>query len=351
MFGKLFIIASLLIAGIATACDAGASSSSTASASEPSFVIAVDDQYSGDRSSLVTLIDLSTGETLAQVTAGDRPWPLFRPSTGELLVSDFGGRDFKPRLRVFDIQDTSAPKWTIRLPNRAASTLWAPAWALSADGRYLYYAARPPPDQYPNWIGIIDLDSGRSTGRARLPLGCGGYKTLTAIDGSKAQVFCSARRFVTVDPAGAVSDFAPYSWPEEAIASIARPTAPPSPGLSRPLWRPPDPLIRGCTGAGSRLPCPLSESRRLLSYRPPEAHSLSGLLVYDEEQPADAQRYDLPGGITHLTPVDANTVALLNGDNSTIYLFDLATGWIRKELPAPSGTDWLVGPLLGGERR
>ena len=351
MFGKLFIVASILIVGVATACDAGASPSPAASSSEPDFVITVGHQYSGGRGSLVTLIDLSTGETLAQVTAGDRPWPLFRPSSGELLVSDFGGPDFKPRLRVFDIQDTSAPKWTMRLPNRAASTLWAPAWALSADERYLYYAARPPPDQYPNWIGIIDLDSGGLIDRARLPLGCGGYKTLTAVDGSKAQVFCSARRFVTVDPAGAVSDFAPFSWPEEAIASLARPTATPSPGLSRSPWRPAYPLIRGCTGAGSRLPCPLSESRRLLSYQPPEGHSLSGLLVYDEEQPADAHLYDLPGGITHLTPVNATTVALLNGNSATIYLFDLGTGSIRKELSAPPGTHWLVGPLLGGERQ
>jgi hypothetical protein len=49
--------------------------------------------------------------------------------------------------------------------------------------------------------------------------------------------------------------------------------------------------------------------------------------------------------------VNASTVALLDGDSATIYLFDLGTGSIRKALPAPSGTHWLVGPLLGGERR
>ena len=305
--------------------------------SAESVLIALDDEHEGTNA-LLTLIDLSTGETVGELTSGYQTWALFRPSAGELLVSDLEGDDFQGRLRVFDVRDTGAPKQTIPMPDRNVSTVWAQAMALSGDERYLYYTARVVEEKYPHWIGIIDLIMGEEVARPELPVGCGQYPTIAAIDRSNVQVFCPANRFVTVDPSGNVSELMPFPLPTEALESLSEPT----PSLVR-TGRD-DVIVHGCLGPGRTIPCPLGDNQRILAFNPWDAHFLSGLLVYSEEDPTDVQQFELPEGIVHFTPVDASTVALLEADTGRIYLLDLASGKVTRELQAPSGARWLIAP-------
>ena len=82
-------------------------------ASTDNLIIALDDEHEGAASALLTLIDLSTGETVGELTSGYQTWALFRPLAGELLVSDLEGEDFQARLNVYDIADLGSPKWTL----------------------------------------------------------------------------------------------------------------------------------------------------------------------------------------------------------------------------------------------
>ncbi len=336
MLRNIIVVTSLIALGAAAACADGGSKQVTPSATTtdddsvgavPNILIAVDDDPS-----LLTLIDLSSEETIAQVNAGYHPWPLLRPSAGELLVADIGGPDFEGRLSVFDIDDASEPKWTMRLPGRAVSTGWVPAWALSADERYVYYSRHAPGEQYPSLIGIIDLDAGGLVDNVRLPRGCGGYKALMAAGPSGARVVCSSGRFVTVEPDGAVSGLASLPLPEEARPFLG-------------------PVVEGCSSQGRGVPCSLNESGRLLGFRHLSGHTLSNLLAYDEARPDDIRHYALPEGITDFAPVSASTVALLAGNDAMIQLLDLKSGQITDELPAPEGTNWLVGPPLSGQQQ
>jgi len=104
------------------------------------LVIALDDEYQ-DGTALLTLIDVRTGQKVAQLTSGYQTWALQRHSTGELLVSDLGGPNFQGRLLVFDLRGPDAPKWTIPMPDRTVSTVWAQAMSLSEDERYLLRGA------------------------------------------------------------------------------------------------------------------------------------------------------------------------------------------------------------------
>ncbi|MCH7998865.1 MAG: hypothetical protein IIA91_05250, partial [Chloroflexi bacterium] len=77
--------------------------------STDNLIIALDDEHEGAASALLTLIDLSTGETVGELTSGYQTWALFRPLAGELLVSDLEGEDFQARLNVYDIADLGSP--------------------------------------------------------------------------------------------------------------------------------------------------------------------------------------------------------------------------------------------------
>ena len=302
--------------------------------STQNIVIALDDEHQGRAEALFTLIDLSTGETMAQLTAGYQTWALLRHSTNELLVSDLEGPDFQGRLLVYDIADVGSPSWILPMQDRVAFTGYTPAMALSEDGRYLYYHTKSPINLVnPNSVGIIDLDAGQEIVRGELPLGCRVHVTLIAIGRSNAEGFCPPNRFVTVDPKGTVSELMPFQLPHQAFQ--------PSEEILR--FDPLGVILMGCAGWGGTVPCRLDDGRRLLAYSR-DGHALNALVAYDEEHSTDFQHFDLPAGIIHFAPIDADTVALLEGVSAKIYLFDLGTGQVTKELPAPAGTKWLIGP-------
>ncbi len=293
------------------------------------LIIALDDEHEGTTSALLTLIDVSTGETVAQLTSGYQTWALFRPSAGELLVSDFEGDDFQGRLRVYDIADLGSPKWTLPMRDRGAAIGYAQAMALSNDELYLYYAIHTrdergePAAGYARLIGIIDLEARREIDRVELPLGCGGYKTLTAIETSGAEVFCPPGRTVTVSADSAVS--------EVSAAGL-------------PSWASEPAVVTGCFGPGLTAPCRLDDGRRVLAQRSGgEDNTLNRLLVYSGTNSEDVQTLDLREGIVDFALVESGTVALLE-ESGTIYLVDLASGEVTGELKAPSGAKWLIGP-------
>lgn len=288
----------------------------------------------------VALVDVSSGETVANARVGvnRHTWALFRSDAGELLISDLEVPSYQGRLRVFDVRDTGAPKQTIPMPDRDVGNSWAQAMALSEDERYLYYTARVIETKGPRWVGIIDLNTGEEVARPELPVGCGQFPTLTSVDRSSAQVFCPPSRFVTVDPAGNVSQLTPFPLPTEALESLSEPIPAVVPTGREEV------TVHGCLGPGRTIPCRLGDNRRILAYSPWDVHFLSGLLVYSEEDPVQVQRFELPEGIIHFTPVDTGTVALLEANTGTIRLLDLASGEVTDELQAPPGTKWLVGP-------
>ncbi len=278
----------------------------------------------------LTLLDVSSGDTIASFgLAGYQTWALYRPSAGELVVSDLEGDDFQGRLRVYDIADLSEAKWTLAMRDRGAATGYAQAMALSNDERYLYYAIHTrdergePAAGHARLIGIIDLEARREIDRVELPLGCGGYKTLTAIETSGAQVFCPPNWTVTVSADSAVSEVSPAGLPS---------------------WASEPAVVTGCFGPGLTAPCRLDDGRRVLAQRSGgEDNTLNRLLVYSGTNSEDAQTLDLREGVVDFALVESGTVALLE-ESGTIYLVDLASGEVTGELEAPSGARWLVGP-------
>jgi hypothetical protein len=343
--------------------------------STDNLIIALDDEHEGTTSALLTLIDVSTGETVAQLTSGYQTWALFRPSAGDLLVSDFEGDYFQGRLRVYDIADLSQARWSIDLTDRAAATGYRPFWGLSHDERYLYYVVHPrddegEPQRLANRIGIVDLQARREVARAEMPGFC---PALTPVGEADVLALCGNRRsLVSVTPEGSVSTIA---GPLPAFT--------PAPD-SRGFWRspvyggvygdggaflafgngdvafadsdqpatnllPPEDLRLWGSGVWGSGEWHLDNNRALFAIGPTEPHTQTGILfnsliVFDPANPLDLRRFDLPQGITHATPLDAGRVALLDSAGATIYLFDLASGEVTDELQAPSGTRWLVGP-------
>lgn len=309
------------------ACGEGREAPSQPSAEN--LLIALDDEHEGTTDAVVALIDLPSGETVGELTSGYQTWALVRPSASELLVSDLAGEEFQGRLQVYDVADLGEAKWTLPMRDRGAATGYAQAMALSNDERYLYYAIHTrdergePAAGYARLIGIIDLEARREIDRVELPLGCGGYKTLSPIAGSSAQVFCPPNRTVTVTPDGAVSEVS-------------------SAGL--PSWASEPAVVTGCFGPGLTAPCLLDDGRRMLARRSGgEDNTLNRLLVYSETDPENARTLDLREGIVDFALVDSTTVALLE-ESGTIYLFDLASGEVAGELQAPQGTRWLIWP-------
>ncbi len=339
------------------------------------LIIALDDEHEGTTSALLTLIDLSTGETVAELTSGYQTWALFRPSAGELLVSDFEVDDFQGRLRVYDIADLSQARWSIDLTDRAAAIGYGPFWGLSHDERYLFYVVHPrddegEPQRLANRIVIVDLQARREVARAEMPgfcpaltpLGeadvlalCGNRRSLVSVtsDGSNSTV-AGPLPAVTLAPDprgfwhnpvhGGLYDgggaFLAFGNGDVVFADSDQPATNllPSEGLR--LWG------SGVWGSGEWH---LNDDRVLFAVGPTEPESDTGILfdtliVFDPADPLSPARFSLPGGITHAAPLDANRVALLDSDGGTIYLFDLVSGGVTGELEAPSGTRWLIGP-------
>ncbi len=326
MIGR-FLLATvpLLLLLAALACGEGQHAPREASSPEGNLIAL--DPTTGS----VALIDVSSGETVANARVGvnRHTWAIFRSDAGELLVSDFEGDDFQGRLRVYDIADIGSPKWTLPMRDRGAATVYAQAMALSNDERYLYYAIHTRDDRgetaagYARLIGIIDLEARREIDRVELPLGCGGYKTLTAIETSGAEVFCPPDRTVTVSADSAVS--------EVSAAGL-------------PSWASEPAVVTGCFGPGLTAPCRLDDGRRVLAQRSGgEDNTLNRLLIYSGTNSEDVQTLDLREGIVDFAFVESGTVALLE-ESGTIYLVNLASGEVTGELEAPSGAKWLVGP-------
>ena len=345
--------------------------------STENLIIALEDEHEGTTSALLTLIDLSTGNTVSELTSGYQTWALFRPSAGELLVSDLGGDDFQARLNVYDIADLGSPEWSIDLPVRAVGITYQPAMALSESERYLYYLARVSPcregaqcDVY--FIGVIDLEARRIIASAAMPPRCG-YAAVVPFGDEDGLVLCFARRdLVRVTPQGGglvVEDslsavtpapssfgfwrgpvygggygvgryFMAYGNGDVVFADSDQPAANLLPSEDLRLWG------SGVWGSGEWR---LDDDRVLFAVGPTEPESSTGILfdsliVFDPADPLNPARFSLPGGITHAVPLDANRVALLDSAGGTIYLFDLASGEMTGELEAPRDTRWLISP-------
>jgi hypothetical protein len=374
MGNKLILAVVLVIAGTGVACGDGGSAPVAPSSSDGDLLIALDDRYQGSNA-LLTVLDVHTGETVAQFTSGYQTWALFRPSAGELLVSDLVGDDLQGRLRVYDIATTDSPKWTLPLQDRAAFTEYAPAIALSGDERYLYYVVHDRDEEgqtegLPRRIGIVDLDEGREIARAELPAYCYALAPLGEVD---VLALCGRERdLVSVTPDGSVSTlteplpaqtqapdasvfwyrpvhgdvygdgraFIAYANGDVIFSDSEQSTTNLLPSGDRRLWG------SAVWGSGEWH---LDDDRALLAIGPAQPATETGigfdtLILFDPADPRDPQQSELPPGITHATPLDAGRVALLDSAGGTIYLFDLASGQVTKELQAPSGTRWLVGP-------
>ena len=344
-------------------------------ASTDNLIIALDDEHEGAASALLTLIDVSTGDTLGELTSGYQTWALFRPSSGELLVSDLEGEDLQGRLLVYDIADLGSPKWSIDLLDRVAAIGYAPAMALSESERYLYYVVHPrddegEPQRLANRIGIVDLQARREVARAEMPGFC---PALTPVGEADVLALCGNRRsLVSVTPEGSVSTlagplpaftsvpdprgfwhnpvhgglydgggaFLAYGNGDVVFADSDQPAANLLPSEDLRLWG------SGVWGSGEWR---LDDDRVLFAVGPTEPESSTGILfdsliVFDPADPLNPARFSLPGGITHAVPLDANRVALLDSAGGTIYLFDLASGEVTGELEAPRDTRWLISP-------
>jgi hypothetical protein len=343
--------------------------------STDNLIIALDDEHEGTTSALLTIIDLSTGDTVAELASGYQTWALFRPSAGELLVSDLEGEDFQGRLLVYDIADLSQARWSIDLTDRAAATGYGPFWGLSHDERYLYYVVHPrdaegEPQRLANRIGIVDLQARREVARAEMPGFC---PALTPVGKADVLALCGNRRsLVSMTPEGSVSTlagplpaftpapdprgfwrspvwggvygdggaFLAYGNGDVVFADSDQPATNLLPSGDLRLWG------SGVWGNGEWR---LDEDRVLFAVGPTEPVSSTGILfdtliVFDPADPLSPARFSLPGGITHAAPLDAHRVALLDSAGATIYLFDLVSGEVTGELEAPSGARWLVGP-------
>lgn len=275
---------------------------------------------------VVSLFDLSNSKVVAEAPGGYQTWALYRESANELLVSTVGGEPFTGHLTVYDVADTSSPVWTIVMADRSQSTILAPAWALSEDERYLYYASRPSTQQYAQLIKVIDLDLRGEIARARLSTNCDGYKILAPSGQSDARVLCASAKVVTVSPAGAVSTIETLPLPQEAMSSIV------------------NAKFRGCSGIGLTFPCVLGEHRRLMAYSLRSSHSLGGLVIYKTDEPSDYRIYQLRSGFIHFAPVGLTHAALLEAETSDIYLLDFATGRTELAFQAPPETHWMFAP-------
>ncbi len=370
---RLYLSAAAVLLLLTLSC--GGDQKAPPPVSTDNLIIALDDEHEGTTSALLTLIDLSSGETVAQLTSGYQTWVLFRLSAGELLVSDLEGDDFEARLNVYDIADLSEAKWSIHLLDRAAATGYGPFWGLSRDERYLYYTVHPrndegEPQRLANVVGIVDLEARQEVVRAEMPGFC---PALTPLGQSDVLALCGDRRsLVSVAPDGSVLTLA---GPLPAV------TAAPDP---RGFWRNPvygrldgdgdafmafgngdvvfaDPEQSGTnlltlgnlrlwgSGVWGSGDWQLDDHRTLLAIGPTEPETYTGILfdtliVFDPADPDEPLQFDLPDGITHAAPLGADRVALLDSSADTIYLLDLASGEVTGELEAPSGAKWLVVP-------
>ena len=319
---------------------------------------------------LVVLIDISMGEAVGEIGLDYQPWALFRPSAGELLVSDLGGEDNHGRLFVYDLADVSEPKWEMEMPERAAATGYGPAWGLSNDERYLYYTVHPrdelgQPQRLADVVVIVDLEARRETARTQVPSYCPAMSPL----GDQDILAMCHNRLVSVTRDGSVSDLVapPFAlspapdprgfWHNAVMGGTHDGDAYLVFGNGEVVFSgnetPVTDLVRGGarlwgSGVWSSGEWRLDDGRALLAVGPPEPETATGirfdrLLVFDPADPEGPESYDLPDGITHAAPLDSRFVALLRLSN-TIYLLDLGSGEITHEFPAPAGVRWLVGP-------
>lgn len=359
----------------ALACDGGKEAPPQTSSAD--LLIGLDYEHEGTANSLLALIDLPTGETLAQIDSGYQTWALLRSSTGELLVSDLAGADFQGRLRVYDIDDLGAPKWSLGMPERAAAIGYGPFWGLSDDERYLYYTVHPRDEngeaqQLANVVGIVDLEERREVARAGMPGFC---PALMPLGGSDVLGLCGDRRsLVSVAPDGSVSTVA---------GPLAAFTLAPDPSG---FWRspvygdinpdgdafmafgngdvvftnadqPPVNLIQsGELRLWGRPAWRLDDDRPLFAVGPAYPDDSSGYLLdhviaFDRADPVDSSQCRLPAGTTDLAPLGGDRLALLEPATEAIHLFDMSNCEVTEELEAPPGTNWLIAQLVAEGRR
>jgi hypothetical protein len=308
------------------------------------------------------VLDTEPPRLLGTMTAGYRPWVLVRRMARQLLVSQaFGpGPGIEgPTLRIFSLDDLSAPVVVVPMPNRDVETVYSPAMTLSNDERYLYYGKRETAAgcsgggercDLPS-VGVIDLVVGREVARAQLPQGCG-YPRLHGINGSDALVMCPGAgvMLMLVKTDGSVSAVGVLPLAEvrevdmgfgvgEGFYVVYRD------GTVRATGRgdiahflPADASIVFNSGAD------VGGGMRLLAYGNASNDAIiTGVIVYSAGDPLQYRRIVVPlSSTTAVAPIGDHLVALLGAD-AAIRLFDLDTGQIDpNSIPAPSGAEYLV---------
>lgn len=352
----------------ALACDGGKEAPPQASSAD--LIIGLDYEHEGTANSLLALIDLPTGDTLARIDSGYQTWALLRPSTGELLVSDLAGADFQGRLRVYDIDDLNAPKWSLEMPERAAAIGYEPFWGLSGDERYLYYVVHPrdedgEPQRLADVVGIVDLKEQREVARAEMPGFC---PILKALGESSILGLCGGRRsLVSVAPDGSVSAVAgpitAFTLAQDSSAFWRSPVYADVYGDGEAFMafgngdivftdadRPPINLVQsGELRLWGHPAWRLDDGRPLFAVGPAYPDDSSGYLLdrvmaFDRADPMNSSQCSLPPGTIDLAPLGADRLALLEPATEAIHLFDMSNCEVTEELRAPPGTNWLIGP-------
>lgn len=313
---------------------------------------------------VLKVVEYPSGRVVGEINILPHGWVLLRKTANQLLVSDFGLTE--PRLVVVDVQSSAAAKATIDMPNRVASTGYAPGMTLSENERYVYYLKLE--NQCPAGgdaalcdvysVGIVDLQDYKEIARSSLPTNCG-YARMAPLGASDVIALCpNIATLVKVTPEGLSSVAATFpvrdTGSDEAVFPIAGASLASGnfflvysdgvvlvSGEERPLTN----LL-----PSSEFRLQLQETYRwqldahtaIFAYsRQPEGE-ITGLIVMSLDDPRSHQDIGLPEGIDHVAPAGGHVFALLDRDNGTISTLDVATGALEKEAGIIPGAKWLI---------
>jgi hypothetical protein len=314
---------------------------------------------------VLKIVEHPSGRVVGEINVLPHGWVLLRKTANQLLVSDFGLTE--PRLFVVDIQSPAAAKANIDMPNRIASTGYAPGMVLSEDERYLYYLKLE--NQCPSGgnaaqcdvysVGTVDLQGYKEIAHSSLPTNCG-YAGMAPLGASDVIALCpNIATLVKVTPEGSSSVAATFpvrdTGSDEAVFPIAGASL--ANGNFFLVYSDGVVLVSGEERPLTNL-LPSSEFRLQLqeTYRwQLDAHTgvfaysrqpegeIAGLIVMSLDDPRSHQDIRLPEGIDHVAPAGGHAFALLDRDNGTISTLDVATGALEKERAAIiPGAKWLI---------
>ncbi|HEX5479219.1 MAG TPA: helix-turn-helix transcriptional regulator [Dehalococcoidia bacterium] len=318
----------------------------------------------------ITVLDPSTLATLGEIQAGYRPWVAVRQSAHQLLVAQAFGPGpavTSPTLRIYDLDDLSAAPSTIAMPDRAVETLYAPSIELSDDGRYLFYGRIVPAEpgcvgdgvmcQHAS-VGVIDLEQRVLVRTLPLPSACtypsllktsdGGVLAMCAIEGSETVKLST----VTTDVLSPVAKLPLEDGPSGPRTVREVDAGRDAAGKYYVVFM--DAVVRtseathpeASFGGDDRISVTdaqlMSGGDRLLPYSTSiGAGQVNGVIVYDERDPSHFRKIPVDGTWSDVTPLTANTVALLRPGE--IRILDLDSGDLLAPIvQVPSGEEFIA---------